>query len=180
MSSPSSPVRLIAAPDGGVTPGDIPTKESPVEQLQRSRRLVVGDFMAGLVDTGEGEVAELAGFAELDAIDEEGRVACFAEVGAVGVVHGEGDGFAAEPVADVVCVAVNEGDADGEAEEGLEVVDEVGPDEVAGLLEGVEDFVVGLGVVDVDADGVQDVVFFEVVFVVGGWGWVLGTLLGYM
>ena len=50
------------------------------------------------------------------------------------VVRGEGDGLSAKPVADVVCVAVDEGDADGQVEDLFEVVDEVGPDEVTGLL----------------------------------------------
>lgn len=85
------------------------------------------------------------------------------------MVRGEGDGFAAEPVADVVCVAVDEGDTDGEVEGFFEVVDEVGPDEVAGLLEGVVDSLVGGCVVEVYADGFFDRVLFEVLAVVG-WG----------
>lgn len=85
------------------------------------------------------------------------------------VLRGEGHGLPAKPVADVICVAVDEGDTHGQGEEGFEVVDEVGVDEVAGLLEGVGYQGRGVGVVDVDAEGVHDVVLFEV-FVEVAWG----------
>lgn len=76
-------------------------------------------------------------------------------LGGVGVVGGERDGLPSEPVADVVCVAVDEGDADGGVQDHLEVFDEVREDEVAGLLEGVVDLVIGvLCVVQVYADRV--------------------------
>lgn len=93
------------------------------------------------------------------------------------VVRGEGDGLSAKPVADVVCVAVDERDADGEVQDGFEVVDEVGPDEVAGLLEGVVDVCVGGGVVEVYAEGVFDGGFLEVFLVVGGGCGVLSSLV---
>jgi hypothetical protein len=51
------------------------------------------------------------------------------------VVECERDGFAAEPVTDVVCVAVEEVDAKALVEQVLEVLAEVGVDEVAGVLE---------------------------------------------
>jgi len=53
--------------------------------------------VAGLVDAREAEVAVLSGFAILHAFDDEGNVACCAELGGVGVVDGEGDGLAAVP-----------------------------------------------------------------------------------
>lgn len=85
------------------------------------------------------------------------------------VVRGEGDGLSAKPVADVVCVAVDEGDADGQVKDLFEVVDEVGPDEVTGLLEGVVDGLAGGGVVEVHPDGLLDGVLLEV-FAVVSWG----------
>ena len=51
------------------------------------------------------------------------------------VVKLERDGFAAEPVADVVCVAVEEVDAQALVEQVLEILAEVGVDEVACVLE---------------------------------------------
>lgn len=59
--------------------------------------------MASFVDSCEGEVTILAGFAILDAVDEHGSVACGIELGGVRVVHSEGNGFAAEPVAGRSC-----------------------------------------------------------------------------
>ena len=104
--------------------------------------------MAGLVDAQEGEVAVLTHFAIFGAVDKEGRVAGRAELRGVGVVYGEGDGLAAEPlvgvvscgaaiwneggerglcyVADVIGIAVIEGDADVVIEEVLKVLDEIG------------------------------------------------------
>ena len=58
--------------------------------------------MAGLVDPREAEVAEFARLAVLDAVDDHGRVACGAESLGAREVGGQTDGFAAEPVADVV------------------------------------------------------------------------------
>jgi hypothetical protein len=57
--------------------------------------------MAGFVDAQEGEVAVLADFAVFGAVDEKGRVVGGAELGGVGVVYGEGDGLAAEPLGGV-------------------------------------------------------------------------------
>lgn len=54
--------------------------------------------MAGLIDAQEGEVAVLPHFAVFGAVYEEGRVARGAELGGVGVVYGERDGLAAEPL----------------------------------------------------------------------------------
>lgn len=60
----------------------------------------------------------------------------------MGVVHGEGDGLATEPVADVVGVTVDERHAHGQLEDLLQVFEEIGPDEVARLLEGVVNIIV--------------------------------------
>jgi hypothetical protein len=78
--------------------------ECAVEQSKCSLRLIVRDFVTGLVDAEETQVAVLTHFAVLGAVDGEGLVACCGEFGAVGVVEGEGDCLAAEPVADVIGV----------------------------------------------------------------------------
>lgn len=106
--------------------------------------------MTSLIDTGEREITIFPRLAILDTIDEEGRIARLLELLAVLVFCREGDGLAAEPVADVICIAVDKGDADGAGEDVFQVFEEVGPDKVAGLLEGEVDFVVGLRVVYID------------------------------
>ncbi len=59
--------------------------------------LVVGDFVPGVVDAGEGEVAGLFGLAVDDGV--RGRDVDVAGCGGAGDVDGVVDGFAAEPVA---------------------------------------------------------------------------------
>jgi hypothetical protein len=80
-------------------------------------------------------VSVLPDLAVLRSIDGEGLVAGGGELFGVRVVERERDGFAAEPVADVVCVAVEEVDAKALVEQVLEVLAEVRVDEVAGVLE---------------------------------------------
>ena len=62
--------------------------------------------MASLVYAQEGEIAVLADLAVFGAVDGERGVACFGEGWGRGVVDGERGTLAAEPVADVVGVAV--------------------------------------------------------------------------
>lgn len=92
------------------------------------------------------------------------------------VIGFERDCLATEPIADVICVTVDESDADGSGKDIFEVFDEVGPDEVTSLLEGVVDLGVGLSVVEVDPEGVLNFVLSEVVDVVAGRGGVLGRV----
>jgi len=84
---------------------DIPVIESAVEHGESGLGLVVRYLVTGLVDAEEAEVAVLAHFAVFGAVDGEGLVARGGEFGAVGVVEGQRDCLAAEPVADVVGVA---------------------------------------------------------------------------
>ena len=53
----------------------------------------------------------------------------------------------AEPITDVVCIAMVQSHADRAIEEEFEIGEPVGVDEVAGFLEGVVDVGVGFGVV---------------------------------
>ena len=70
------------------------------------------------------------------------------------VVHGKGYGFAAEPVADVIRVAVDKRDPHAIVQDVFEVGFELGVDEVAGVAEAFEDEGGGGGgVVEVDAEG---------------------------
>lgn len=129
--------------------------------------------MARLVDPREAEVAVLAHFAVLGPVNDKGGVARGSECIGMRVVDGEGDGLPAEPVADVVGVAVVQSHADGVVEDHFEVGDEVRVGEVAGHLEGVGDVVVGLGVIEVDADCVLDGGLVEIVIEVAGRGRVI-------
>jgi hypothetical protein len=92
----------------------------------------------------------------------------------MGIVGCERDSLAAEPVADVIRVTVDESDANRSGENIFQVFDEVGPDEVASLLEGVVDLRVGLSIVEVHAEGILDFVLGKVVDVVARRGGVLG------
>lgn len=80
-------------------------------------------------------VSVLPDFTILRSVDREGLVSGGGELFGVRVVELERDGFAAEPVADVVGVAVEEVDAKTLVEQVLEVLAEVGVDEVACVLE---------------------------------------------
>jgi len=55
--------------------------------------------MTCIIDPCKAEVTVFADSTVLDTVDEEGGVARGAELRGEGVVEGEGDGFAAEPVA---------------------------------------------------------------------------------
>ena len=123
--------------------------------------------MPRFVDSHEAEIPILSYFTVFFSVDDEGGVAGSAEFCAVGVVDGEGDSLAAEPVADVVGVAVVEGDADGVVEDHFEVGKEIGIGEVTGLLEGVINVVVGFSIVEVHAEGILDERLVEVLFEVG-------------
>lgn len=71
-----------------LTSGSVKAIDSSVEELKGGNRLVVWDFVAGFIDTGEGEVPVFAGFAVLDAVDDHGGVAGGLEFGGVRVVDG--------------------------------------------------------------------------------------------
>ena len=108
--------------------------QNALKMLQTSLGLVIWHLVPRLIYSRETEVSILPHLAVLDAVDEEGSVASGIEGGFVGVVDGEGHGFAAEPVANIVCVTVEEGNANAVAEDLRELVDER-VDKVAGGLE---------------------------------------------
>lgn len=87
------------------------------------------------------------------------------------VVHGEGDGLAAEPVADVIGVAVDERDAHAVIEDVLEVSDELRVDEVARVGEAREDQTRRRRrVIEVHAEGLLRAGLIEVIDKVSGRG----------
>lgn len=175
-------MRRVRRPVGAVRAGDLRRPQRQVHAAQhppevRETRLglVVRHFVAGLVDAQEAEVAVLAHLSVVGAVDEEWCVARGSELVRVGVVDGQGDGFAAEPVADVICVAVDERNAHRVVEDHFEVGDEVWVGEVAGIGKCVVDIIVGLGIVEVDAECVLHLGLVEVVVEVGGRG---GVIIG--
>lgn len=143
--------------------GYIPIAQHPPEELQAGQRLVKGHLMPGLVDPQETEVAVLPHLTIFVAVDDEGGIPGGGEFRFVGVIHREGDGLAAEPVADVVGVAVEERHPHGVVEDHLQVFDEVRVGEVARHLECIAHVVVGLRVIQVDTESVLDVGFVQVI-----------------
>ena len=147
------PVRLVATRHRHLARREVHIAEHAAEGGERADGLVKGDLVAGFVHAQEAEVAVLAHLAVLGPVDDEGGVACGAELGRVDVVDFEGDGLAAEPVADVVRVAVDQSYPDRIVENCFKVCEEIGVDEVARLLKCIVDVVVGFCVIQVDAEG---------------------------
>ncbi len=123
--------------------------------------------MTRLINSHKAEIPILPHFTNFFSVDDERCVISSAKLCAVGVVDGERDGFPTEPIADVVSITVVHGDADRVVEDHFEVGKEVGIGEVTGLLEGVVDVVVGVGIVEVDAKGILDGGEVEVLFEIG-------------
>ena len=123
--------------------------------------------MPRLIDFHKAEIPILSHFTVFFSVNDERCVISSTEFCAVGVVDGEGDGFSAEPVADVVGIAVVEGDADGVVEDHLKVREEIGIGEVTRLLEGVVNVIVGFCIVEVYAEGILDEGLVEVLCKIG-------------
>jgi hypothetical protein len=130
-----------------LTRRQLPPIQRSIEQLQCRNRLIKGDLMSRFIHPSEREVAILASLSIFHSVNEERRIAGGLELFAVLVLGCEGDGLAAEPVADVVGVAVDKGNAHRPGQDVFQVFEEVGPDKVSGLLECEVDLVVGFGVV---------------------------------
>ena len=167
-------VRRKVSRHGHCTIGDVDVVDSAVEQGEGGLRLVIGDFVAGFVDAREAEVAVLLRLAVLDAVVREGDVTGGGELSRVGVVERVGDCLAAEPVADVVRVAVEKVHPHPQVEDCLQIFEEIGVDEVAGVLEAPVDIAVGCGVVEADAQSVLNKGCVEVVLKIGWWSWIVG------
>ena len=103
--------------------------------------------MACFVDAHEAVIPVLPHFAILGTVDDKGCVTGSAEFCGVRVVDLEGNGLPAEPIADVVSVAVVHGYANGIVENRFEVCEEVWVSKVACFLEGVSNIIVGFCVI---------------------------------
>lgn len=136
MSGVRGAISGEVASHGHSAVGDVDVVDGAVEQGESGLGLVVRDFVAGFVDAREAEVAVFLRLAVLDAVIREGDVAGGGELGRVGVVERVGDRFAAEPVADVVRVAVEKVHPHAQVEDCLQVFEEVRVNEVTGVLEG--------------------------------------------
>lgn len=181
--------RGVRGPLGGVrgeidgpAEGEVGAADDAGEDCKRSFGLVRRDQVPCIVDAREGEVSQLAhGAADVRFVDDDVGVAGYGVEGGVGREggggDGEGDGLDAEPVAEVVSVAVDEGDAAAEGEEGGELGDLVAAFGVAGGVEGGCDGGGELGVVDGGAGGGLDVGCVEV-FEVGAWWEGVACVLG--
>ena len=109
-------------------------------------------LMARLIESHKAEVAILSDFAILSAVDHKWGVIGHCKLSAVGVLDGKGDGLASKPVANVVCVTVIHCYADRVVKNHFEIRDKrVGP--VASLLKGVVDVIVGIRIVEINAEG---------------------------
>ena len=123
--------------------------------------------MPRLIDSHKAEIPILSHFTVFFSVNDERCVISSTEFCAVDVVDGERHGFPAEPVADVVGIAVVEGDADGVVEDHLKVRKEVGIGEVTGLLEGIINVSVGFSIVEINAEGVLDEGLVEILCKIG-------------
>lgn len=151
--------------------------QNALEMLQASLGLVIRHLVPRLIYSRETEVSILPHLAVLDAVDDEGRVASGVEGDFVGVVDGEGYSFAAEPVANIVCVTVEEGNTNTVPEDLRELVDER-VDKVAGGLEaGAYRARAGGGIIDVYAESsLRGGKIQKVLEVIGGCGVVCDVL----
>lgn len=136
---------------------NVHVEKRALEDAKGGLGLVGGDLVAGLVHAAEREVAVLADLApDVRRIDVDVGVASGAKGRGGGVVDGEGDGLAAEPVAGVVAVAVHQADLDAGVEQVGEVGEVAAADVAARVVadggEGVVDAVDGFGVVDGHAE----------------------------
>jgi hypothetical protein len=93
------------------------TGKDASEHLESGFGLVVWDLMTGLVNAKEAEVAVLTDLAVLLAVDDERSIAGSSKFGSVVVVHRKRDGFAAEPIANVIRVSVVQGNSNALVEE---------------------------------------------------------------
>ena len=109
--------------------------------------------MARFVDAHEAVIPILTNFAILYTVNYKWRITSCAKFSSVSVIEAEGDGLAAKPIADIVSIAVVHSYADGVVKNRFQVCEEVGVSEVACLLEGVVDIVIGICVVQIDSEG---------------------------
>ena len=109
--------------------------------------------MTSFIHSHETIIPILPHFAVLSSVDDEGGIIRSAKFCGMCVLNLERDGLPAEPVTDIISVAVVHRYANGVVENSFEVCQEVWVGEVACFLERVIDIVVGFCVVQVDTKG---------------------------
>ena len=168
-------VRLVGPRHDLPASRNVHVAEHATEHGERGERLVEGDFVARLVDPHEAEVAVLPHLAVFGPVDDEGGVACGAELGRVGVIDLERDGLATKPVADVVCVAMIQSYSDGIVEDRFKICEKVWVNEVASFLKCIVNVIVGFCVIKIDSQGVLGRRQIEIV---GKVSWRRGIFIG--
>ena len=129
--------------------------------------------MSGLVHSQETEISILSHFAVLGPINDKGYVSClrkFLGVNVPDLIRGR---FAAKPVTNIVGVAIDERHADAIVEDHFELVEEVWIREITRLLKGVENIVIRLRVVKINAESLLDIGQVEEVVEILWWSWIL-------
>lgn len=110
--------------------------------------------MACFIDTCEAEVAVLTDLTIFCTINNHWLITRSLELGAVCVTQSQRDRLSTKPVTNVVSIPVYQSDTDRIIEYHLQVGEEIRVDEITSLLEGIINVVVGLGVIEVDAEGI--------------------------
>lgn len=138
------------------TSRNIQTRDRALEVSQSALGLVIRYFVARFVDASEREVSALAGFSILDAAVDERFVAGGEEFGFVGVVQCLRDGLTTEPIADIIRIAIQQGNSNPTRNNLLQVDQEVGIDEISTLLERVVDVIARARVINRDAKSCKE------------------------
>lgn len=173
LSSTIGDIRRIKVVNLHLTLRNIPPVQRAVKQLQRSNGLIIRHLVTGLINPRKREVPILPRLTILDPINDQRRITRSAELLRMRVVRSKRDGLTTEPVTDVIRITIDQRNTNRKLKNLLKIIDEVRPDEVARLLEGVVHLCAGGGVVEVDAEGVFDGGFLQVFAVAGWWGGVV-------
>lgn len=129
--------------------------------------------MSGLVHSQETEISILSHFAVLCPINDKGYVSCLCKFLRVSVPDLIRGGFAAKPITNIVGVAIDERHADAIVKDHFELVEEVWIRKITRLLKGVENIIIRLRVVKVNAESLLDIGQVEEVVEILWWSWIL-------
>ncbi len=153
MSSLRSTIRDVGICDLFRACRNIELIDRSIEKGKCGDWLVKWNLMSRLVHASEREVAILSRLTILNSMYHQGCIFGSTEFGCICMLCLQTDGLSSKPVADIVSISVDERDADGAVQDHLQIIDEVGVDKVAGLLESVVDLIVRvLSVIGVDAN----------------------------
>lgn len=131
--------------------------------------------MPGLVHSQETKISILSHFAVLGPINDKGDISCLRKFLGVSVPDLIRCGFAAKPVTDIVGVTIDESHAHAIVEDLFELVEEVRICKITGFLKGVENIVIRLRIVKINAESLLDIRQVEKVVEILWWS---GILIG--